>query len=222
MHPGIWTRVSRRATNNNNNNNQNTGKKQQMIDETHYIVWLIQSSAVFIRPKCSLQMLKMTTSFIFETILCIILLKSERISYRIIWNFSHHFVEFFDEFYSLEIWWVNLHSHLKKSRMPTHDFWMNCHELRTQKGSLFMTIYILVNQSMDLDYKWLHGENTLEQAPRIPWYDWYQCRIKEYHFLMNYEYQVAISYWMPVAENRKIWKLSAETVYYSWRNRFQT
>lgn len=35
---------------------------------------------------------------------------------------------------------------------------------------------------------------------------------KEYHFLMNYKYQVAISYWMAVAENENIRKISAETV----------
>lgn len=144
-----------------------------MIDETHYIAWLIQSSAVFIRPKYSLQMLKMTTSFIFETILC---------TYHPLEVWKKYQIELNEILVTIllsciEEWIVFAGSLMgqfalasKISLMPTHDFRMNCHELCTRKGSLFMNIYILVNHSMGLDYKWLHGENTLEQAPRIKWY----------------------------------------------------
>lgn len=148
MHPGIWTRVSRRAT---NNNNQNIGKKttddrrNSLYRLTHSIICRFYSSKIFVTNAQnddlfnfwddtlyhSLEVWKKYQFESYETLVTILLLSC------------------------IEEWIVFAGSLMgqfalafKISRMPTHDFRMNCHELCTWKGSLFMNIYILVNQSI--------------------------------------------------------------------------
>lgn len=92
MHPGIWTRVSRRAT--NNNNNQNIGKKNNRwstkliisLDSFNHLPFLFVQN---IRYKCSKwRPLSFLRRYFVSSSWSL-----KKISIRIIWNFSHHFVE---------------------------------------------------------------------------------------------------------------------------------
>lgn len=93
MHPGIWTRVSRRAT--NNNNNQNTGKKttddrrNSLYRLTHSIICRFYSSKIFVTNAQNDDLFH----FSDDTLYVSSSWSLKKIPNRIIWNFSHHFVE---------------------------------------------------------------------------------------------------------------------------------